>query len=214
MKVLTVSDLVSPVLYPRFDQGRFPDVDLILSCGDLPPEYLTFLVSVFDAPMYYVRGNHDLRYREKPPSGGINLHGNLLHFKGLRIMGFEGSRWYNGGPMQYTEQQMRRTVGKIRPLLWWNRGVDIVVTHAPPRHIHDAEDLCHRGFQTFRQLIDRYQPGYFFHGHVHAVFDNPSERITIINKTNVVNCCGYYFLDIETHQKSELPKHNPLKKNL
>ena len=81
MKVLTVSDLVSPILYPRFQQGRFPNVDLIISCGDLPPEYLTSLVSVFDAPMYYVRGNHDLRYRDKPPSGGINLHGNILYLE-------------------------------------------------------------------------------------------------------------------------------------
>ena len=71
MKVLTVSDLVSPILYPRIQQGRFPNVDLIISCGDLPPEYLTSLVSVFDAPMYYVRDNHDLRYRDKPPSGPL-----------------------------------------------------------------------------------------------------------------------------------------------
>ncbi len=198
MKILAVSDIVNPLFYPRFESGRFPKVDLIISCGDLPPEYLSFLVSVFDAPMYYVRGNHDLRYRDKAPSGGIDLHATLLRFRGLRILGFEGSRWYNGGPMQYTEKQMKRMVGKIRPLLWWHRGIDIVVTHAPPRHIHDADDLCHRGFKTFRKIIDRYQPRYFFHGHVHAVFDNPSERITTIHKTNVVNCCGYYFLDIET----------------
>jgi hypothetical protein len=134
-------------------------------------------------------------------------------FKGLRIMGFEGSRWYNGGPMQYTEQQMNA---------WWENPPIVVVESGSrycchpcsPRHIHDAEDLCHKGFQTFRQLIDRYQPRYFFHGHVHAVFDNPSERITTINKTNVVNCCGYYFLDIETHQKSELPKHEALSKKI
>ena len=196
MKVLTVSDLVSPSLYPQFKKEFFPEIDLIISCGDLPPEYLTFLASVVDAPMYYVRGNHDLRYRNKPPSGGINLHGNLINFRGFRIMGFEGSGWYNGGPVQYTERQMKRMVGKMRLLLWWNRGVDIVVTHAPPRHIHDDEDICHRGFQIFRKLIDRYQPRYFFHGHTHAVFNNPSERITIINNTNVVNCCGHFILDI------------------
>ena len=68
MKLLAVSDVVEPSLHKDFDRAKFPDVDLIVSCGDLPPEYLSFLATAFDAPMVYVKGNHDIRYAHKPPA--------------------------------------------------------------------------------------------------------------------------------------------------
>lgn len=76
----------------------------------------------------------------------------------------------------------------------------MVITHAPPRHIHDAEDLCHRGFRCFRWLIDRYSPSYFIHGHIHRHFNDPSERMTVVGKTKVINTYGYHIFDIE-HEK-------------
>jgi hypothetical protein len=55
---------------PDFDSdGRFPGINLILGCGNLPPEYLTFLVTRFNAPLFYVRGNHGIR------PGGYRLEG-------------------------------------------------------------------------------------------------------------------------------------------
>ena len=81
MKILSVSDVVKPILYHHSDDSRFADVDLILSCGDLPTEYLTRLVNAFKAPLYYVRGNHDIRYDEKPPAGCRDLHGRLIKKK-------------------------------------------------------------------------------------------------------------------------------------
>ncbi|HJX40620.1 MAG TPA: metallophosphoesterase, partial [Anaerolineales bacterium] len=99
MRVLAVADFAAP--------APSAGVDLILSCGDLPPEHLAQLSRSLDAPVYYVRGNHDLRLREREPEGLLNLHCRLEQFRGLRLAGFEGSRWYNGGPLQYTEAQMR-----------------------------------------------------------------------------------------------------------
>ena len=198
IKILTVADTVEPDLKQQSDSKRFAGVDLIISCGDLPPEYLSFLVNSLNAPLYYVGGNHDIRYRAKPPEGGINLHGRLVEFKGIHILGLEGSHWYNGGPYQYTEAQMRSVIRWLRPRLWWQGGVDLVVTHAPPRHIHDAEDHCHRGFECFHLLINRYQPDYFIHGHIHRLFDSPSERVTLVGKTKVVNTYGYHILEIKT----------------
>ena len=203
MKILAISDYVVSELYDRFDVGRFPGVDLILSCGDLPPEYLSYLVSAFNVPLYYVRGNHDIRYDAKPPRGCTDLHAKLIRFRGINILGLEGSRWYNGGPQQYTEGQMRQTILGLRPKIWWKRGVDIVITHAPPRHIHDAEDPCHKGFVSFRLLIDRYAPLYFVHGHIHADFSDPSQRITVVNETKVVNSYGYFLFEISSDETAE-----------
>ena len=203
MRILTVSDVVLSDLYDNLEVKRFPKIDLILSCGDLPPEYLTYLYTAFNAPLYYVRGNHDLRYDSKLPGGCIDLNARIIQIQGIKILGLEGSRWYNGGPHQYTEKKMWKTIRSLRPKIWWQKGIDIIITHAPPRHIHDAEDLCHRGFKSFRWLIDQYCPNYFIHGHIHAEFSDSAERITKINKTKVVNTYGYYLFEIHPDQVSK-----------
>jgi Icc-related predicted phosphoesterase len=195
MKILSISDVVVPQLSRRFDVRRFEGVDAVLGCGDLPPEYLSTIRERLDAPLYYVRGNHDIRYRTSPPVGCINLHARRVDVQGLTIMGLEGSRWYNGGPIQYREWQMRRVIWQMMPGLWLKGGVDVVVTHAPPRHIHDAEDRCHRGFECFLNLIDRVKPRYFIHGHIHAHFTESSQRMTRVGNTRVINTFGYHLLE-------------------
>jgi len=196
MKILTVSDRVVPVLYDDFHEKRFPGVNLILSCGDLPPEYLSFLVKTFDVPLFYVRGNHDIRHNGYRPEGCTDLDNRVVLHKRVCILGLEGSHWYNGQPHQYTERQMRKKIRMVRPEIRRHGGIDIIITHAPPRHIHDAEDPCHRGFESFRELIDRYAPRYFIHGHIHINFTEPSERISIVNKTKVINAYGYHLFEI------------------
>ncbi|RMF92294.1 MAG: metallophosphoesterase [Nitrospinota bacterium] len=201
MRILTVSDYVVPALYDHFKPERFPDIQLILSCGDLPPEYLTFLVTMFNVPLFYVRGNHDIQYDQNPPEGCEDIDGRLVIHRGIRILGLEGSRWYNGKPHQYTEREMWWKIRRVRPKIWWHGGVDIIITHAPPRHIHDAEDQCHRGFEGFRYLIERYAPRYFIHGHMHFNYTTRAQRITRVNSTEVINSYGYYLLEIEADQR-------------
>ncbi len=195
MKILCVSDQIEPILYEPGGNKCFPDIDLILSCGDLPSEYLTYLVTVFNVPLFYIRGNHDGIYDVKPPQGCVDLHGRIIVYKNVRIMGLEGSHWYNGGPIQYTEKQMARMVLKTKFKIWWHKGIDIVISHAPPKGIHDGKDICHRGFSCFLSLINRYSPNYFLHGHIHTGFKNREGRKTIINRTDVINTFGYYVFD-------------------
>jgi Icc-related predicted phosphoesterase len=189
--------MVVPELSDRFDSRRFEDVELVLSCGDLPPEYLAGIRENLDVPLYYVRGNHDIRYKTSPPVGCVNIHHRWITYKGLRIIGLEGSRWYNGGPIQYRDYQMRQMIWRMLPRLWWNKCLDIVLTHAPPRHIHDAEDRCHRGFECFLKLISRFKPRYFIHGHIHAHFDDPSQRVTLVGDTRVINTFGFHLLEVD-----------------
>ena len=196
MKILTISDRVEPILYDRFEPDRFKNIDVVLACGDLPPEYLSFINGRLNVPVFFVKGNHDIRYNFKVPNGCIDLNARIVKFQGFNILGLEGSRWYNDGQNQYHEHQMRRTLRGLRPLVWWKNGIDIVITHAPPRHIHDAEDRCHKGFKSFRWLIDKYSPRYFIHGHIHQNFTESSQRITKTNRTTVVNTYGHFILDI------------------
>ncbi|MFH1985585.1 MAG: metallophosphoesterase [Pseudomonadota bacterium] len=196
MKILAVSDTVTPALTSPTGPGSTPAVDMVISCGDLPPEYLSTLVAIWQVPLYYVRGNHDIRYEDTTPTGCTDIHLRLIRFRAMNILGIEGSRWYNGGPYQYTEAEMRWRLFSLRPSIWWGRGVDIVVAHAPPRFIHDAEDPCHRGFRTYRRLIDRYRPSYFLHGHIHRQFESAEARVTRIGDTQVINCYGHTIIDI------------------
>ncbi len=202
MRILTVADVVVPSLYREFDREKFKNIDLVLACGDLPPEYLSFLLHVFEVPVYYVMGNHDIRHSKKPPMGCMDIHGRMVHHNGIKIMGLGGSRWYNGGPNQYREKEMKAVIRKLRLTLWWNKGVDILITHAPPRHIHDAEDRCHRGFQCYVSFINKYSPSYLIHGHIHKMFDYPEQRITTVNNTRVVNAYGYHIIKINAEKDS------------
>lgn len=197
MKILAVADYRTPLASELPGRGRFAGVELILSCGDLPQDYLASLVRAFGAPLFYVRGNHDLLLRADSPPGCTDIHGRVVSLNGICIGGLEGCHWYNGGPFQYTESQMRRVVRGLGPAARRRGGLDIAIAHAAPRGVRDAEDPCHRGFQAFHALIERYRPRYFLHGHIHGVFPTPGERISDVDSTKVVNCSGYYLFEIQ-----------------
>lgn len=197
MKILVVADTVCDELLEKVGGAPFlAETDLIISCGDLPPEYLTSLRARYDVPLLFVLGNHDLRYTTNPPVGCRDIDRKILIHKDLRITGFSGSRWYNGNINQYTEREMSSFIRRLRFQLWRKKGTDLVVTHAPPRYINDEEDRCHRGFHVFRKFIERYQPPYFLHGHIHKLFSDDSERVTVVNRTKVINCYGYYTFEL------------------
>jgi hypothetical protein len=85
---------------------------LILSAGDLRPEYLSFLVDMLNKRCYYVRGNHDIIYDVEPPLGCVDIDGKVVNYEGIRILGLEGSMWYGGRGVEHTDWQMRWKVWK------------------------------------------------------------------------------------------------------
>ncbi len=191
LNILAVSDFIDKSLTRRVENKTLGPVDLIISCGDMEPEYLSFLRDRLDRPLLYVKGNHDIRYTPGNPVGCKNIHKRVVSLDGVNILGLEGSMWYNGGANQYTEAMMKKQIFSLWLTLWRKKPVHMIITHAPPRHIHDKEDLCHRGFDCFNALIRKYHPRYFIHGHIHREFDTHSDRITHVNHTQVINTCGY-----------------------
>lgn len=195
MKILAVADTVVETLTNRAEHPHnLGDIDLIIGCGDLPPEYLTALRNTFEVPLYYILGNHDLRFGSSPPVGCLNIDRRLVTYRGVKIAGFSGSRWYNGNINQYTEEQMR---GFIRRMWFsfWRQGVDVVITHAPPRYINDQDDPCHKGFHAYRKLLSKYNPDFLLHGHIHANFTDDAERVNEFGTTKVINCYGYHTIE-------------------
>ena len=196
MKILTISDEECAALWDHYVPGRLKDYDLILSCGDLKPQYLSFLVTMARCPLLYVHGNHDGGYEHTPPEGCDCIDGHLVTYNGVRILGLGGCRKYQPGPHQYTEAEMRRRIRRLRWQLRRAGGVDIVVTHAPPEGLGDAEDPAHWGFASLRELLDQYQPRYLVHGHVHLNYGHNIPRELTYNATKIINASGRYVLDI------------------
>jgi Icc-related predicted phosphoesterase len=200
MKILAVSDRVDPMIHSAEVRERFPDVDLLVSCGDLPAYYLEFIVTQYNAPLVYVPGNHDPDHLRVP--GGCDIDGRLVHERGVWIMGLGGSRRYKpAGRHQYTEVEMRFRAARMLPRLLINklrrgRGMDLLVTHAPARGIHDAEDPAHLGFQTFCWLLRAFQPALMLHGHMH-VHRNLESTCTDKFRSRVLNVYPFTFETFE-----------------
>jgi calcineurin-like phosphoesterase family protein len=216
-----VADYIDPIVYSIGIRDRFGDVDLVLSAGDLPLDYLEYIVSTLNTPLYFVFGNHNLehfryyRYHEK--SGGVdsvkgrNIGATYVGFHvrktedGLLIAGLGGSMLYNHSPSQYSNFRMTLEILKITPRLLWNRLVhgrflDILLTHAPPEGIHDKTDLCHQGFRPFLRFMRVFKPRYLVHGHIH-LYDMADVRKSQYYDTTVINAYGHYVIEMEERSK-------------
>lgn len=196
MRLLVISDTEDPGLWDYYTPDKLKGIDAILSCGDLKPEYLSFLVTMGSVPLFYVHGNHDEIYDRRPPEGCDCIDGQLVEFKGYRILGLGGCMRYHPGKHQYTEREMRRRVRR----LWWQLrkrgGFDILLTHAAARGLGDMEDTCHLGFSVFRELIDRYRPLYHCHGHVHLNYSTRLPRADRYGETILLNATGKYIIEL------------------
>lgn len=196
MKLLLLSDHECPALWDYYRPGCLSGYDLMLSCGDLSASYLTFLVTMGRARLLYVHGNHDEGYVNQPPEGCECIEDKLVTVNGLRILGLGGSAMYSGGPYQYTEAQMRR---RLRRAGWAVRragGVDIVVTHAPPRGCGDLDDPAHRGFEALIPFVEKYKPAYLVHGHIHMNYVRGLPRSRVLGDTTVINAWERFELEI------------------
>ena len=232
MKILCLSDYVDPLIYNQNIRETFGDVDLVLCAGDLPLDYVDFVVTMLNKPTYFVFGNHNLKdfafyhraarntpeaihtdYRQSNFGHGGTYAGfkifadTSLKFTDpitgkttpLLIAGVSGSIEYNKGLNQYTEHQMKRKLRKMIPTLIKNklkygRYIDILLTHASPRHIHDKEDPCHKGFECFNWFIKKFKPAYLVHGHIH-LYDMREKRVTVSEETTVVNAYAHWIIE-------------------
>lgn len=191
MKILAVSDNRLPqFLNSEFLKQHFSDVEILISCGDMDPDYLDFVASVLSLPLYYVKGNHDHHYSADTP-GGIDLHLRTAEYNGVLMSGMQGSIRYNKGDLQYSDMEMSGKVLRMMPGLLARRmvkeyGVDVFAAHSPPRGVNDGKDYAHRGFRAFRWLIRWGRPRYLIHGHV-DLYDQRIPRETQFFKTTVVN---------------------------
>ena len=176
-------------------------------------DYLSFLVTMAKCPVLYVHGNHDTGYDRNPPNGCDCIDDKLVVYNGLRILGLGGCRRYHPGAHQYTEAQMRKRIQKLRFQLWRAGGVDLVVTHAPAHGLGDSDDPAHWGFEALRELLDKYQPKYMLHGHVHLRYGQEQIRERQYGQTRIINASERYTVEIPPMPFPEKDRNRLIWKN-
>jgi len=216
VRVLAVSDEIDEALWAGVGVAR--GAELVLACGDLPFDYLDYLMNALDVPLVFVPGNHDpdvsgyrtsrtgltlragLPARSPWPDGAVNADGRIVDAGGLRLAGLGGCLRYRDGPNQYTDGQQARRAWVLRWRAWRQglrdgKGVDVLLTHAPPRGIGDGDDAPHQGFAALHSLVARLQPTLLLHGHVPVCgAATPGQRL---GSTIVRNVTGRHLLDVD-----------------
>lgn len=196
MKILAIADDEAAVLGEETKRAKIGPVDLVVSCGDLSPEYLSFIATLYGAPLFYVRGNHD-RKIDSAAELGENLHNHFLTYHGVKFLGFEGSPSYTAKAVQYQEAEMNFLVNQAIFKSWFLGKPDIIAAHAAPQGIHDGTDHAHRGFPAFNKAIAYLKPKYFLHGHNHLRYTPLCQsRVTRSGDTFVINVYGYYVINL------------------
>ncbi|MCI8770440.1 MAG: metallophosphoesterase [Lachnospiraceae bacterium] len=203
MKILAIADEESKYLWDYYEKSKLEGIDLIISCGDLDPRYLSFLVTLSSVPVLYVHGNHDGKYENIPPEGCTCIDDQIYVHKGIRIMGLGGSMRYRPGPHQYTEREMKKRVKRMWSKILWRRGFDILVAHAPAFQLNDGRDLPHQGFQIFRTLMEKYKPRFFLHGHIHQSYGKEYKRYDKYQDTHIINAYERCVFDFEDENLKE-----------
>lgn len=226
MKILCVSDQIDPLVYSNSVKERFSDVELVFCAGDLPMEYIDFIVSSLNLPTFFVFGNHNLNefHLFHKSFGATNMNSNDLlgldsvscgasyaGFKALRIptavagrpllvVGASGSIKYNKGLAQYTDGAMKLKLLKLLPKLLYNK-----LRYGRYLDIF----LTH---SPPRHLQDREDPchqGFTCYRwflerfkpkymvHGHIhLYDLQESRITQYHQTEIINVFSHYILDI------------------
>lgn len=211
LNLLVLSDEVVEKFYSPHVKNLFPDIDLVISCGDLPYYYLEFILDMLNVPMFFVHGNHDPEEEisrhgsRKYPWGAVNLDGRFVTHEGFIFLGLEGSIRYSKELHQYTQTEMWAKVMGLVPRLMYNqatrgRALDVFVTHSPAFQLGDDEDPAHQGFKAFRWLMQVFKPRYQFHGHVHIYDRNDCKPIQFL-QTTIINSFSYQRVKIDLKRK-------------
>ena len=196
MRILAIADVEDDLLMTTLSSRSMGRFDLVVSCGDLGPSYLDFVATMANAPLLYVRGNHDVGYEDSFVMGGTNLDGRVVEACGLRFAGLEGSLNYREGIVGYSQSEMRSKVVKLGLRTALTGGIDVLVTHAPARGYGDLPDEPHRGFDAFNGLLNWVHPKLMLHGHVHTDYGLIQRERTHPSGTRLLNVCGWQEIEL------------------
>jgi uncharacterized protein len=118
--------------------------------------------------MYVLPGNHESEtdiadFCER--HGFVNFHGGTLEIGGKHVVGLGYSTPTPfDTPGEYSEEEMATRLQKFATL-----APSVLICHAPPldTDLDRIRTGLHAGSRAVREFIEKYQPRYFFCGHIH-----------------------------------------------
>jgi hypothetical protein len=199
IRLLAVSDEIDPSLWDHLDREALGPLDLLVSSGDLPPHYLSYLEGSLRVPFVFVTGNHDLETAWAHEADRLlpwrKNGARLTEAAGLSIALFD---WPGTDKIRTRSQDWitwRQALGLWLAVLLGARRPDIVVSHVAPDQLLDPRDLYHRSFPAYRWLARRLRPALWLHGHTTPA--SVPERVTHLGPTTSVNVTGAYLVELE-----------------
>jgi Icc-related predicted phosphoesterase len=118
-------------------------------------------------------------------------------------LGLGGTPGHKKKGWEFSQNQMARRIKRLWLKLWKSKGFDVLVTHAPAKGHHDGKGI-HEGYAAFGELIRKYHPSYFFHGHMHMNYDAKQPRLSQLEQqTAVVNAWNKYVMDIIIPERAD-----------
>lgn len=196
-RLLAVSDEADRTLWHHLDRTALEPLDLLVSCGDLPPDYLSYLEGSLRVPFVYVKGNHDLNEAWRQQAArllpGRRGRTELVDAAGLTValLGWPGSTKArtSGLAMSAWGDAFGLWLASLR-----HRRPAIVVSHVAPHDAGDTPDVYHRGFRAYRWLAERLRPILWLHGHTTPA--SAPQRVTRVGPTTCVNVTGAYVIEL------------------
>lgn len=202
IRFLAASDMKEPALEYAANRDDLGTLDGVLGCGDLDPEWLTFLADAFDVPLVYVRGNHDRggEWEERPLRVPAWLEsGRIDRLAGIGIVGLGWPGLFEAGnrrrPWLAWRQSLAIAGRALRSRLFRGREPLVVISHVPPAGIGDAPDLYHRGFGAYRWLLDLLRPPIWIHGHTTKA--SVASLLEQSGQTAVANATGAMLIELQ-----------------
>jgi len=195
MKLLIIGDEESKFIWDFFKREAFDGVEAVISAGDLKLDYLEFVATMIPVPLFYVPGNHDKRFAKQPPGGCVSVDGKIEVCKGVRIAGLGGCQSPRAnGVFELSEKQMAKRVKRL--LRQSKNNLDIFVSHAPTLGLGDGDDMFHRGFACFTDILDTAKPKLHIFGHQHPSYSSGRKNPLRYKETLLYNAFGYKIIEI------------------
>ena len=187
MKILAFSDLHHSASRADVLVEAAQEADLVISAGDFCnarrglPEAMALLDGI-TAPMVVVPGNaeSDTELKKAARKGTHVLHGEHLEIASLRLFGLG----YGVPPTPFGAWSCDMSEADAESLLSRCKGVDILLTHSPPKGVVDVTSQgISAGSTAIRAAIETLQPQLALCGHIHDSWGQTGQ----IGETRVVN---------------------------
>lgn len=190
MKILCVANEIDPVLYNNKIVEQFSDIDIIVSAGGLPIEYLNFIARTLNKNIYYVLFDNEIESSIEPPDARLIPLTKPIIVGNTVIAGLSGAEKTPAGikPLTPFRSRKQRLATSLYIRLSRAQGKmpqSIIVSYC---NIQDSH---------IRHFIKRCRPHFLIYGQEHLDETAGNLRITDIFNTKCINASEHFVLDTE-----------------